>query len=34
MANTVTITSPVVIPPSNAVTLVVSPTSNNSLLLF
>lgn len=34
MANTVTITSPVVIPPSNAVTLVVSPTTNNSLLLF
>jgi hypothetical protein len=34
MANTVTIASPVIIPPSNAVTLVVSPTSANSFLLF
>jgi hypothetical protein len=34
MANTVTITSPVVIPPSNAVTLVVSPTTANTFLLF
>jgi hypothetical protein len=34
MANTVTITSPVIIPPSNAVTLVVSPAANNSFLLL
>jgi hypothetical protein len=34
MANTVTIASPVVIPPSNAVTLVVSPTTANTFLLF
>jgi hypothetical protein len=34
MASTVTIASPVVIPPSNAITLVVSPTTNNSFLLF
>jgi hypothetical protein len=34
MANTVTITSPVIIPPSNAVTLVVSPLANNSFLLL
>jgi hypothetical protein len=34
MANTVTIASPVVIPPSNAVTLVVSPTAANTFLLF
>jgi hypothetical protein len=34
MANTVTITSPVIIPPSNAVTLVISPTTTNSFLLF
>jgi hypothetical protein len=34
MANTVTIASPVVIPPSNAVTLVVSPTAANTFLLL
>jgi hypothetical protein len=34
MANTVTVASPVVIPPSNAVTLVVSPTTANTFLLF
>jgi hypothetical protein len=34
MANTVTIASPVIIPPSNAVTLVVSPAANNSFLLL
>jgi hypothetical protein len=34
MANTVTIASPVIIPPSNAVTLVVSPTVANTFLLL
>jgi hypothetical protein len=34
MASTVTITSPVVIPPSNAITLVVSPSNANTFLLF
>jgi hypothetical protein len=34
MANTVTVASPVIIPPSNAVTLVVSPTTANSFLLL
>jgi hypothetical protein len=34
MANTITIPSPVIIPPSNAVTLVVSPAANNSFLLL
>ena len=34
MANTVTISSPVVIAPTNAVTLVVSPAANNTFLLM
>jgi hypothetical protein len=34
MAGTTSISSPVVIPPSNAITLVVSPISNNTFLLF
>ena len=34
VASTVTITSPVVIPPSNAITLVVSPSNANTFLLF
>ena len=34
MANSVTIPSPVIIPPSNAVTLVVSPAANNTFLLL
>lgn len=34
MANSVTIASPVIIPPSNAITLVVSPTTSNTFLLL
>jgi hypothetical protein len=34
VASTVSITSPVVIPPSNAITLVVSPSNANTFLLF
>lgn len=34
MANSVTIASPVIIPPSNAITLVVSPVASNTFLLL
>jgi hypothetical protein len=34
LTNTLTLTSPVMISPSNAITLVVSPAAANSLLLF
>ena len=34
LTNTLSLTSPVSIPPSNAITLTISPTSNNTLLLF
>jgi hypothetical protein len=34
LTNTLTLTSPVTISPSNAITLVVSPTSAGTLLLF
>jgi hypothetical protein len=31
---TLSLTSPVIIPPSNAVTLVISPSNANTMLLF
>lgn len=34
LTNTLSLTSPVSIPPLNAITLTISPTSNNTLLLF